>query len=120
MHYSPRHTHNRYTVRDIFCNGGASTYSNVVADGNRSEDCGTGADVAVVTNRYLPIRKVWTFLADENHRENSTITPYFCSTKYMTKAVMNEMEARTNVIRGYRYFIFLRKPAPTKPTQCVC
>lgn len=114
MHHSPRHSHNRYTVRDIFRNDSAST------DGNWSEDCDAGANVAVVANRNLPIGKVWTFLADEYHREYSAITPYFCSTKYVTKTVMNKMETWTNVIGEYRYIIFLRKPTPTKPTQCVC
>lgn len=120
FNFSPRHTHNRCTVRDIFRNDCVSTDGDIVADGNWSKDCGASANVAVVANRYLPIGKVWTFLADEYHRENSAITTYLCSTKYMTKAVMNEMETWTNVIGGYRYIIFLRKPAPTKPTQCVC
>lgn len=121
FNFSPRHTHDRCTVRDIFCNDCASTDGDIVADGNRSKDCGASANVAVVTNRYLPIGKVWTFLANENHRENSAITPYFfCSTKYMTETVMNKMETRTNVIGGYCYIIFLRKPTPTKPTQCIC
>ena len=92
LNHSPRHTHNRCTVRDIFRHDGASTDGDIVADGNWSEDCGSGADVADVANRYLLIGKVWTFLANENHRENSAITPYFCSTKYMTETVMNKME----------------------------
>lgn len=116
FNFSPRHSHDRCTIRNIFCHNCASTDSNVVADGNWAKDCCTSADVAVVANRYLPIGKVWTFFADEYHRENSAITPYFCSTKYMTETVMNKMEARTNVIGVYRYIIFLRKPAPTKPT----
>ena len=120
MHCSPWHSHNRCTVRDILCNDSASTYSNIIADSNWTEDGGAGADVAVVANRYLPIGKVWTFLADEYQRENSAITPYFCSTKYMTETVMNKMETWINVIWGYHYIIFLRKPAPTKSTQCVC
>lgn len=98
MHYSPRHSHNRCAVRDIFRNDSASTDGDIIADGNWSEDGGAGADVAVVANRYLPIGKVWTFLANENHRENSAITPYFCSTKYMTETVMYKMETWTNVI----------------------
>ena len=65
---SPRHTHNRCAVRDIFCNDSASTDGDIVADGNWSKDGGASADVAVVANRYLPIGKVWTFLADEYHR----------------------------------------------------
>ena len=96
--HSPRHSHNRCAVRDIFRNDGASTDGDIIADGNWSKDCGTSADVAVVANRYLPIGKVWTFLANENHRENSAITTYFCSTKYMTETVMHKMETWTNVI----------------------
>ena len=96
--HSPRHSHNRCAVRDIFRNDSACTYSNIIADGNWSKDGGASADVAVVANRYLPIGKVWTFLANENHRENSAITTYFCSTKYMTETVMHKMETWTNVI----------------------
>ena len=77
----PGNSHNRSTVRDIFCNDCASTDGDIVADGNRSKDSGAGADVAVVANRYLPIRKVWTFLADEYHRENGAIVNNLCSTK---------------------------------------
>ena len=96
------------------------TPTTVAPSGDRPEDSGTSTDVAVVTNRYLPIGKIWTFLAGEYHRENCAITPYFCSTKYMTETVMNKMETWTNVIGEYRYIIFLRKLTPTKPTQCVC
>ena len=58
LNHSPRHSHNRYTVRDIFCNDGASTDGDIVADGNRFEDGGAGADVAVVANLYLPTSKI--------------------------------------------------------------
>lgn len=53
MHYSPRHSHNRCAVRDIFRNDGASSYSNIIGDGNWSEDGGASADVALVANRML-------------------------------------------------------------------
>ncbi len=52
---SPRHSHNRCAVRDIFRNDGASTDGDIIADGNWSRDGGAGANVAVVANLMLQI-----------------------------------------------------------------
>ena len=98
LNHSPRHSHNRYAVRDIFCIDCASADGDIVADGNRSEDGGTGTDVAVVANRNLPISKVGAFLTYENHRENGTISSNLCATENVAKSIMDKMASRTDVI----------------------
>ena len=54
---SPWHSHNHCAVRDIFCNDGTNTDGDIIADGNRSKDGDTGANVAVVANRMLQMAR---------------------------------------------------------------